>query len=255
MTEEQEVMKTIEIEVEEATVEQEIAETEAHEAVDDAQVVAEGDPVYEHIVDVLFTIVNGQQQAAGAFGDWLDVAEEANSRLPYEMKVAALQTTREGEDTNAWVAGYIVDGMVAGSKHGQKEKMYEDLARDTGRSVHDLRAKADTASFWPPHIVKTLMDKDEARVLSWSHFDKARRGLELAEAEAMLTKAIDNSWSVRQFEAERLNARNTGKTMEVKKAEFAIRALMSLGKENYPGTINGNAIGLISQLEAYVSGN
>jgi len=234
--------------------EDESIDEEIEEALDEG-VDEDEDPIYGYILDVLHTIVDGQRQTASAFGQWLDIANEAPYRLDYETQISVLQSTREGEDVAAWVTGHMLVGLMEGQEYSSGTKMLEQVATATGRTVADLRQKYDTAKYWSPKVLKAILEHDDAQFLSWSHFDRARRGMETAEAEALVQDALDNTWSVREMERVRMERRDVAKGTSrdhlERKLEFAINALYSLLKEPVPAAIASEAQLFLTSLENF----
>lgn len=187
-----------------------------------------------HILEVLYELTKGSRHLRDNFDKWLAVADEVTAKVPYETAAATIQQTGEGEDVIHWVHGYVVRGMVAGEPHGKKLALLRSLARDTNRSEGELREKSDCAEFYPPFVVKAYLDKDSEGLLSWSHFNRARRGMDMPGAQALLDDALEHGWSVARLEAERLKRLSPGEEDDeeqdstMNKLNMAINALGQL---------------------------
>lgn len=210
--------------------------------------------LYAVVFDTLKEVLDGNQMVSAAFSRWLDIAEQAPNEMEWETALAVISAAREGTDVNAWVVGYTAASKIEDTEYGKKEEVLADLAAKTGHSVHDLRAKVDTARFWPPSIVKALLEKDGAEMLSWSHFDRARRGLEFEEACELIEESASSGWSVRQMERDRMRRRNKAQGKQddplLKKAKaFMSRAEAFFNESQREGGVDAEILGKVA--EAY----
>lgn len=222
---------------------------------DEQKAVADIDAT-ERVMNIIGDIVGGLNAASHASMDWLDVAGNAAALLSFEDVVSVMQATREGSDVGAWVDGDLLVGMMVSTSESSVSGLIEKVAAATGRSVAELRQRHDCSKFWPPSIRRTILTKEGAETLSWSHFDRARRGLEFEDACDLVESALTSGWSVRAMEAERMSKREAisgvQKDALTRKVEFAINALRSLTKEeSVPPDLLNSAFKMIEKLEAY----
>jgi hypothetical protein len=205
------------------------------------------------ILTALAEIAKGAQSMNKGFSLWLDAAEEAMAVAEYEMTVAVGQQLRESGDGGRFVVGYALVGLVGQERYGGRQKVLDDYCRDTGYTSSQVREYLDTASFWPVHTVRALM-KDHP-TLTWSHFNRARRGLEMADAQEIIERAGEENWSLSRMEAaanEKKGARDKTKTDEEKlrsDVAHAIRALKALYGRGLPAPVGEKIIECVNALE------
>lgn len=206
----------------------------------------------EPALDLLRKMAEGAQVMANAYPEWLQHEEEAAARMPYETSVAFAQQYRDGDDTARWVIGALVHGLVKGSSHGKKMDVLASFSRESGIPESGLREMMDNVEFWPAPVRAGLLSLPNPP--TWSHMARARRGLELADATALVEQAANESWSVAKMEAEAA-LRKTGQPLpdeSIKAIRAAIRALEKLGGIGLPSQIAVSAAALVKELEAEV---
>lgn len=112
----------------------------------------------------------------------------------FDDVVNVLQSVRESEDVTAWHIGDVVLAYVGQFKRGHQGVELERLAHATGYTRAALRERKDTSGFYPAET------RGYGPAVSWSHFNRARRGHTLAQAQEWLDKAEELTWSVAELE-------------------------------------------------------
>lgn len=205
------------------------------------------------LLDIALKIATGANAIEKVLPEWLEIADEASATMEYEIATGIVANAGAGEETLSWVVGDVVKGQVDRAMHGKKSQVLADIARDTNHSVSELREKMDCAAFWPPHVRKTIMARG-GMPLTWSHFNRARRGMELATALSLLEKAVDHGWSVGKMGAE-VNAKLAKARTKTKKGDADVNgliedALTALRRLNGAGLSTGAHTAIARCIEA-----
>lgn len=112
----------------------------------------------------------------------------------FDEVVSVLQSVRESEDVTAWHIGDTVLAYVGQFKRGHQGVELERLAHATGYTRAALRDRKDTSGFYPREM------RGYGPAVSWSHYNRARRGHTLDQAQEWLDKAEELTWSVAELE-------------------------------------------------------
>lgn len=206
------------------------------------------------MLDVLAEVAHGTQKVAAVLDRFLGVANKVSQLVDYETAVGIGQQAADGSDTVKWVVGYLAVGMVGASQHGQKMDTLNQFAADCGMSQAEMREVYDTAHYFPPDIVKAVRDASPDSPPTWSHFNRARRGLEFEEACDLVMKAGKESWSVHKMESEiqAEHSKTATKSDQRRVVKRAISALGDLAGKGLPKDIVDDAKSLRTKLERYV---
>ena len=168
------------------------------EALEDVMEEKEGEEIAQSLL-VLQSITAGNWKTAKEYQRWNRVAGQVANELSYEDSVTFGMALRESHDLEAFVLGDLAL-ISMGVDHGEKGKKLSNFASAIGMSFHALRERADTAAFYPPVVRMEIMPDPSLTSLTWSHFNRARRGRELDEARLLLAKAEADTLSVTQME-------------------------------------------------------
>ena len=203
------------------------------------------------IMDVLQEIARGSRTLQEIFPVWLQHVTSLARTVDYDIAVSVAQQGKVGEDVTHWIVGDLAVAMLAGADHGTKMDVLNGFAGDAGYSQAEMREMHGTAKFWPPHVRKALLDENPARPPSWSHFNRARRGLELEEAESSMMSAAQYGWSVAQLEThiQQLRGKHTPEIKKRNKIKMAIQSLGMLAGIGLPESIVHEARVLRLKLE------
>lgn len=164
----------------------------------------ETDELYTYVLTALTDVVEGSKKVKDVLDLWNTIADEAINYVDRGIITTVLQQGREGSDAWRWVAGDLLRGYLKDATHGKKMELLSELARETGLTDNQARAYLDVAEYWAPQIRQAIQEKHPENTLAWSHFNRARRGLEAEEARKLVEDAADNNWSVRAMESRRL---------------------------------------------------
>lgn len=205
----------------------------------------------DELLDILHQISKGARALEDVFPQWLQQVAGLQRNIDYETAVGIAQHSKAGEDVTHWVVGDIAVAMMENADHGEKMDLLNRYAGDTGYSQAEMREMHGTAKFWPPHVRKAIMDADQEKLLSWSHFNRARRGLELEDAADAIELAYQRNWSVAQLEAhiQDEHAKKTPEDKRRNKIKMAVHALGMLSGIGLPEDIVNDAKNLRHRLE------
>ena len=115
--------------------------------------------------------------------------------LTREEITECLRLYREKDDRSKWQAGDVCVGWLASVEHGSRMSELASLAEASGYTYAGLRERHDCSAYWPKP--KRLWTDG---VIGWSHYNRARRGVDLNEACARMEHAEDNGLTVTAFD-------------------------------------------------------
>jgi len=119
----------------------------------------------------------------------------------YESTVERLRLLRESDDESRWAAGdWVLEflGLPLSERTDGVAKalpeLLASLAADSGFGRAGLRERYHCSAFWPKET------RGWNTVVTWSHFNRARRGFDFETACDLMERAEQRGWSVAQFE-------------------------------------------------------
>lgn len=134
----------------------------------------------------------------------LAIDEQAQDTRPNrEEIIECLRLYREKDDRSKWQAGDVAAAWLEMVEHGSQMTELASLAEASGYVYGGLKERYDCSQFWPPESRRwgsTGTPETEESVITWSHYNRARRGTDLAGAIARLEYADSQSLTVTAFE-------------------------------------------------------
>ncbi len=123
------------------------------------------------------------------------IVDAHDTRVTREEIIELLRLQRETDDESKWVVGDTCQAWLANVEHGQRMSELASLADASGYTYSGLRERHDNSAYWAHGSRKW-----EGGVITWSHYNRARRGVELPEAIERMEHADQNSLTVVAFE-------------------------------------------------------
>lgn len=118
-----------------------------------------------------------------------------DTRPTREDVIEALRLVREGDDKNKWLAGDMAVAWLSQVEHGKQKDELASLAEGAGYTYSGFRERHDCSNFWPPAARQW-----QEGVITWSHYNRARRGTDYAGAVERMKHADANSLTVVAFD-------------------------------------------------------